>query len=638
MSWSRCSINGNKSMPVRCAHSSVTIASTNSIYTFGGWDGAQVLEDLIRFDIDTSSWDFPLPVNGKKPSKRAGHSCTRLSNDTSFIIFGGSDGEHYNSDVYLFDIDKMQWSEIQTTGTIPQSRSRHSATLVQGQNKVYIFGGSDGHGISNSLYVLDVLTWKWSIPNCIGDPPPATWGHTSFLYNNCLYFYGGCLGDSMSGNMNILNLSNHEWKVNVKVDVEAGGVAPVSRAGHSCTLYKDRAIVFGGATDNDKILNDTFVLDIEAMSWKKFSGDNTPTLRCAHTVEHVNNRFYIFGGSDGKHYFKDISILDADKVIAKIEQAPKKRVRLRPIKNSNDPAPLTSSSDNTTTLTSSTTTTTTSNTKTSPSNSSTTSNNNVSSSAKHANTAVTNSTPSPASSTNGVGHNEPYQPPSSRGNTNNSLNNSNNKVNNSNNNNNNHAPAPPQPPLSKSQTSLKIIPPSPPIRSTPPPPQPMPSKLKKAATPSPTAAPIIIEPRIQKPKQIIEWLQSINLSKYESNFIQNGITLDILDYLTEQHLIDDLKIPTLGARLKILNCIQLEKAKQLAKHKERDEKEVLRESIESLKVMADSLSASVQTLSMSLKPTPTHTSYQNGHTSPNLMGMNNGRGRRGSNAFEHPFK
>eukprot|EP01133_Synstelium_polycarpum_P020113 gene20113-24117_t len=405
---------------------------------------------------------------------------------------------------------------MKTTGTVPQPRSRHSATLVN--DKIYIFGGSDAHTTFNSLYALDIHTLKWSIPNCGGDTPQPSWGHSSLLYDNRIYFFGGNNGDTMSDSLNILNLDTFEWEVNVPVTFDK--VKPVNRAGHTMTLYKDKFIVFGGSGNNDTLLNDTFVLDPVARCWKLFSGDNAPTLRCAHTAEIVNNLIYMFGGSDGRRYFKDISILDADKVIQKLEQ-------MRPLKLSGGPSEATTVSSKPPTL----------------------------------------------------------------------------------------------PPLVIQQQQPSI----------PPPPQPLPSKLKPAATAQP------LHPKF---KHICEWLHKLNLSKYEASFVKNDITMDVLEYITDQHLQEDLKIQTLGARLKILNAIQLEKTKGKKNvPKEKDEKQVMRESIDSIKQMVDTLSASVHTLNAALeRQGASHQTNNAGHVSPSLSAMN-GRGRRNSNAaFDYPIK
>jgi hypothetical protein len=52
------------------------------------------------------------------------------------------------------------------------------------------------------------------------------------------------------------------------------------------------------------------------------------------------------------------------------------------------------------------------------------------------------------------------------------------------------------------------------------------------------------------------WLNEIGMGAYAEQFIKEDIDLDVLPYLTEQHLIEILNITTLGARLRILQHIK----------------------------------------------------------------------------------
>jgi len=624
--WSRPSVDG-KIAPLRSAHSSAILGST--IAVFGGWDGNSVLNDLVLYKIEHHSWIFP-DVKGNKPSKRAGHSGTCLGDNNSFLLFGGSNGERYLADTHIFSLDTLEWKEVQTNGIKPPARSRHSATLANG--KIYIFGGSDQHTTFNSIYILDIKTMKWSIPNCKGDIPPPSWGHTSTLHNNSIYFYGGNDGQRMLNTLNILDLDTHTWRVNVATT--SIGPAPSARVGHSFVEYRDSFFLMGGG-NADKILNDCFVLNPTTLVWKHFSGDNPPPQRCAHSTEIYQSMVYVYGGTDGTRYFKDIYTLDPEKVFLKLENAPKKRIRLRPIKKSEDND---TTANITTTTTSSSTTTT--------------NLNNI-----H------------------ILKDEPNILPVIASTPKDSL-----KNNNNNNNNNNQsipiAPIPTHPlnspTLSSSPSSslsvrkLSISSPSLSSTSTTPsniysstPPLKISQSVNGTSTAqyknnnnhthtsmsssyngTPTTTAVA--------KNIIQWLEDNNLMKYKSNFIENDIDMELLECLTEKHLIEDLKIPTVGARLKIINSINLLKPKKL---KEKDEKEILKDAISSLQTVTTTLSTTVMTLnnmiinipssSSSIATTNNSNSNSSNNTSnntpgpsPSLIGFNNnhgsGRSRRNS--------
>ncbi|EGG20357.1 hypothetical protein DFA_07481 [Cavenderia fasciculata] len=644
MSWTRSSVSG-KVAPARCAHSSAYCSKTNSVYIFGGWDGKNVQGDLSQFHVETSSWLFPL-THGKKPTSRAGHSGVALNSHT-ILVFGGIEGEFYTSDVYLLDVDTMEWKEMKTSGNVPMPRSRHSATVV-GSN-VYIYGGSDNHMTFNSLYCLDTLTMKWSIPNCTGSPP-ASWGHGAIYYaaGNSIYFYGGNSasplnsGDPTYNGLSILDLTTLTWRLNVESPEEEDKKLP-SRAGHTFTPFNNKFVVFGGVGDGGKILNDTFVLDPVTLVWRQFTADNTPTFRCSHTAEIVSHQIFMFGGSDGHRYFKDIAILDAEKVMTKIDQAPKKkRIRLRPFKNvpttdqvntENGNEPIISSSQpkqqqQQQTLDGADKPKPVVVVPVSQPKQQQPQQKEVETMVKPP-PPIPPNPPKPAatSKSNEVQHQQiksqlqQQQPkqllPQPKQSTTATI------------------PNPIIPTISFSQqqqsftsasSQLPPIPPLPMMNGSISIKQDLTINLNNrsgAATPATTAANI-------KFKGIIEWLSKLNLSKYEDNFIRNEITVDILDYVTEQHLIEDLEIPTLGARLKILNAIQLEKdAKNEIQNKnkrtEKSEKELLKEAIEQLRTTSDSILSVIQSI-----PQPNNNNNNN-----NNNGNNHHNGNHNNNNHHH---
>jgi len=55
---------------------------------------------------------------------------------------------------------------------------------------------------------------------------------------------------------------------------------------------------------------------------------------------------------------------------------------------------------------------------------------------------------------------------------------------------------------------------------------------------------------------ITAWLHDIGMGAFTEYFVKEEIDMDVLPYLTENHLFEHLKIPTLGARLRILRHIK----------------------------------------------------------------------------------
>lgn len=56
-----------------------------------------------------------------------------------------------------------------------------------------MFGGKN-NGYRNDINIFDIKTEKWldmSEMPISGRPPSKRYGHTSVLYNKCIYIYGG---------------------------------------------------------------------------------------------------------------------------------------------------------------------------------------------------------------------------------------------------------------------------------------------------------------------------------------------------------------------------------------------------------------------------------------------------------------
>jgi len=52
--------------------------------------------------------------------------------DSKIYYFGGYDGFQWLNDVHVFDIDANRWDKVQTQGSKPKPRCRHTANIVKG--------------------------------------------------------------------------------------------------------------------------------------------------------------------------------------------------------------------------------------------------------------------------------------------------------------------------------------------------------------------------------------------------------------------------------------------------------------------------------------------------------------------------
>lgn len=178
------------------------------------------------------------------------------------------------------------------------SRCNFSACAVG--NKLVLFGG-EGVNMQpmNDTFVLDlgVAHPEWQYVK-VNSPPPGRWGHTlSCLNGSWLVVFGGCGRDGLLNDVFVLDLDAKQptWR-----EVGAGAGAPLPRSWHSsCTLDGTKLVVSGGCADSGVLLSDTFLLDLtmEKPVWREIPVAWSPPSRLGHTLcVYQKCKILMFGG------------------------------------------------------------------------------------------------------------------------------------------------------------------------------------------------------------------------------------------------------------------------------------------------------------------------------------------------------
>lgn len=87
------------------------------------------------------------------PGPRGYHTATLVENN-KILIYGGSDGQECFADVHVLDTDTDEWTRLRVAN--PSPRLAHAASAVG--SKLFVFGGHDGSEYVNELNVLDLGT------------------------------------------------------------------------------------------------------------------------------------------------------------------------------------------------------------------------------------------------------------------------------------------------------------------------------------------------------------------------------------------------------------------------------------------------------------------------------------------------
>ncbi|KAL6912323.1 hypothetical protein ACP4OV_001128 [Aristida adscensionis] len=209
-------------------------------------------------DVETNSWSA-LDTYGKVPIARGGQSVSLLG--SRLIMFGGEDNKRrLLNDLHILDLETMMWEEVKTVKGGPAPRYDHSAAVYADQY-LLIFGGSSHSTCFNDLYLLDLQTLEWSQPDTQGAHITPRSGHAGTLIDEYWYIVGG--GDNASGSTDtiLMNASKLVWSVVTTVSARD----PLACEGLTvCSTTVDGEnflIAFGGY--NGKYNNEIFILKLK---------------------------------------------------------------------------------------------------------------------------------------------------------------------------------------------------------------------------------------------------------------------------------------------------------------------------------------------------------------------------------------
>lgn len=143
------------------------------------------------------------------------------------IIFGGSDGVECFKDVWVFDVDTSVWKSVDIKVSFP--RLSHTATIIG--SYLFVVGGHDGVEYSNEVLLLN-----------LGE----------------FIFYSASYRKSRLTNKLLVTMQWDKRKVY--------GLPPSGRGYHGAVLHDSRLFVIGGF-DGHNMFNDTYILELAISSY-----------------------------------------------------------------------------------------------------------------------------------------------------------------------------------------------------------------------------------------------------------------------------------------------------------------------------------------------------------------------------------
>ena len=295
-------------------------------------------------NIDNSLLDLST-INhiGDIPGNRFGHTLIKITK-TKVCLFGGSVGDskklNYNNDTFTYNILTKIWQKIKIkdNNTIPISRAAHAACNLD-EGKMAIYGGSIANGglADDILNIFELnkdneTEGEWSKIETKGETPGQRYGHSLNYLKPYVILFGGNLNPILMNDLWLMNLEHKEkdfyW---IKINVEKKEkLIPMKRLYHSSCVcqegkYKEKLIIFGGRNEQNKPLNDLWILNIKLeeeypkekfeIDWTELKPENKDEFipRINHSMLFYKYYLFILGGKNSNQSPLSIEVFDMEK-------------------------------------------------------------------------------------------------------------------------------------------------------------------------------------------------------------------------------------------------------------------------------------------------------------------------------------
>lgn len=238
-----------------------------------------------------------------------------------FIVHEGSP-----TDVAALSTDDGLWRKALLSPVGPATRAGHAAVFHVDRRAMLIFGGSGGfEGRLNDVWALDTRRRAWSRLDDPADPNrPEVRSNTSLVLDtnrDRLLVFGGITGRGLSpevlGDLFEFDLRSGSWRE----IVPPTGPTPRARLGHAAVFdaHRDRMIVYGGQHYSDRVaenLSDLWAFDCATETWAQLPStgpDAPPALLDGTFVTDGRHRAVLLGGHAGTLpllFYRGVRILD----------------------------------------------------------------------------------------------------------------------------------------------------------------------------------------------------------------------------------------------------------------------------------------------------------------------------------------
>ncbi|CAI4062932.1 Kel2p SKDI_07G4870 [Saccharomyces kudriavzevii IFO 1802] len=298
----------------RYRHSSSPIVSSeNRIFVTGGLYNQSVYGDVWQITANADGTSFTpkaIQIDRNTPPPRVGHASTLCGN--AYVVFGGdthklNEDKLLDDDIYLFNVNSYKWTIPQPIGSRPLGRYGHKISIIAYnpmQTKLYLFGGQLDKTYFNDLAMFDLSSFRrrnshWEFLEPATTVPPPLANHTMVTYGNKLWVFGGETPKTVSNETYCYDPIQNDWS-----KIETTGEIPPPVQEHASVVYKHIMCVFGGKYTHNAYSNDVYFLDLLSFKWYKLPHikEGIPRERSGHSLTLMKNEKILIMGGDKFDY------------------------------------------------------------------------------------------------------------------------------------------------------------------------------------------------------------------------------------------------------------------------------------------------------------------------------------------------